>query len=202
LPPRNGCLLALPRDTSAASPSKKGMATIDNGAVRQVLARYIALSEGRKSRTYRDTRGIETIGIGFNLTRRGARAEVTGVGANFDRVFQGADTLTDAQIDQLFAPDVDNAVAGARPVVSKFDEVNLARQIVMVDMVFNLGEAGFQNFRNAITAIGRSDFEAAANEMQDSAWFRQVGNRGPRNVLAMRTGALEAPFQQTLNGIE
>jgi lysozyme len=177
------------------------MASIDHGTVRQVLTGYIALSEGRKSRTYRDTRGIETIGIGFNLTRRGARAEVARVGADFDRVFQGADTLTDAQIDQLFMPDVDNAVAGARRVVASFDELDLARQIVIVDMVFNLGEAGFQNFKNAIAAIGRGDFAAAANEMQDSAWFRQVGNRGPRNVHAMRTGGLEAPFQQTLNGL-
>jgi hypothetical protein len=57
-----------------------------------VLVDYIALSEGRRNRLYLDTRGIQTIGIGFNLTRSGARAAITAVGANFDRIFSGTDT--------------------------------------------------------------------------------------------------------------
>jgi lysozyme len=167
-----------------------------------VLADYIALSEGRRNRMYLDTRGIQTIGIGFNLTRSGARAAITAVGANFDRIFSGADTLSEAQIDQLFAPDMEAAIAGGRRVVSAFAQQKLSRQILIVDMVFNLGEAGFAAFRNAIAAIARADYEAAANEMQNSAWFRQVGDRGPRNVLAMRTGALLPRFQESLNAIE
>lgn len=178
------------------------MVTIDNLGVRQVLTDYIALSEGRENKVYLDTKKIETIGIGFNLTRNGARAAVTGVGADFDRIFKGLDTLTDEQIDKLFLPDVDASIAGARRVVKSFDKLNLARQIVVVDMVFNNGEAGFKAFAKTLDAIEKADFEKAADEMQKAKWFKQVGDRGPRNVLAMRTGALEARFQQKLNAIE
>lgn len=87
-------------------------------------------------------------------------------------------------------------------MVKSFDKLNLARQIIVIDLVFNNGEAGLRKFVATLAAIEKADFEKAADEMQDSDWFTQVGDRGPRNVLARRTGALEACFQQTLNAIE
>jgi len=39
-----------------------------------------------------------------------------------------------------------------------------------------------------IAALARGDYKAAADEMVDSAWYRQVGTRARRLVEMMRTG--------------
>ena len=55
-------------------------------------------------------------------------------------------------------------------------------------MAFNLGVGGLFKFRRMITALERGDFDAAANEMVDSAWYWQVGRRAQRLTKMMRTG--------------
>ena len=64
----------------------------------------------------------------------------------------------------------------------------LDRQAVLIDMVFNLGWAGFAKFARLRMALGRRDWDAASNEMRDSAWFKQVGNRSQRLCVMMRSG--------------
>ena len=65
------------------------------------------------------------------------------------------------------------------------DEV---RQKVCVDMAFNLGIGGFSKFQNMIRALAVKDYQKAAKEMEDSAWYHQVGARGKRLAEMMRTG--------------
>jgi GH24 family phage-related lysozyme (muramidase) len=184
------------------------MLDINDQAIRRILEDLIIHNESggqRHPKVYLDSRGIKTIGHGFNLERRGARAAVTAVGADYDRIVNGTDSLTDAQITQLFEPDVDHAIDGARRVVSSFDQLSIERQIVIVDMVFNMGEGGLANFTDMLAALDQGDFEVAADEMQQSRWFRQVGNRAVRNVASMRSGKLESAdysqFQQALDRV-
>ena len=53
-------------------------------------------SEGKKSCVYKDTKGIPTIGIGFNLQRDDARSKLAGIGLNFNDVLSGKTCLSDA----------------------------------------------------------------------------------------------------------
>src|SRR6185295_12579644 len=154
------------------------MLDVNDNGIRQILDDLIIHNESgsqRHPKVYLDSRGIKTIGHGFNLERQGARAAITAVGADYDRILNGTDSLTDAQIMQLFEPDVDRAIAGARRVVTSFSQLNVERQIVIVDMVFNMGEGGLANFRDMLAALDQSDYELAADEMEQSRWFRQVG---------------------------
>lgn len=57
---------------------------------------------------------------------------------------------------------------------------------MIVDMVFNLGPSKFSKFRKTIGAFERLDFGMAADEMVDSQWYHQVGNRSKRNVSIIR----------------
>ncbi|HVT61432.1 MAG TPA: glycoside hydrolase family protein [Thermoanaerobaculia bacterium] len=144
--------------------------------------------EGRKNTAYVDTAGHPTIGIGFNLDRSDARQKIEALGLNFDDVRAGTTSLSDAQVDALFDGDVQKAVADAQALVSNFDDLSAARQAVVVDMVFNLGSAGFAKFHNTIAAIESGDWAGAAQQMLDSAWAKQVKGRATEDANLMTNG--------------
>lgn len=150
--------------------------------------RRIAEHEGRRAKMYVDSRGHPTVGIGFNLDRQGAAAALADVGANYAAVRAGTQSLTDEQIDALAKRDIEDALSEASGIVSNFGNLSPARQFVIVDMVFNLGKAGFAAFHQTIAAIEAGDFAKAATDMKDSAWYGQVGSRAVSDCELMRSG--------------
>ena len=54
------------------------------------------------------------------------------------------------------------------------------RQRVVANMCFNLGYPRFSKFKKFIAAMQTSDWEKAAEEMMDSKWSTQVGERDTR----------------------
>ena len=160
--------------------------------------------EGRRDRAYDDAtgrpitpgsvvRGHPTVGVGFNLDATGASAAIEALGLDYDQVRSGEQTLADNQIDRLLDIAVNQAIQGARGVIQSFDGLPDDKQIVIVDMVFNLGTAAFSEFVNTIQAIRGQDWATASEQMQESAWFRQVGNRAMAdvNLMAGRITATE-----------
>lgn len=65
------------------------------------------------------------------------------------------------------------------------DEV---RRDVLANLCFNMGMQRLVGFKNMLAAMKAGDYEVAAQELEDSHWFEQVGNRGPRLVDQLRTG--------------
>jgi GH24 family phage-related lysozyme (muramidase) len=153
----------------------------------------LATNEGDRVRVYDDTRGIPTIGIGFNLRSTDARRLLQQVGANYDQVLAGTQDLTVQQVDELFQCDLANAVSGAQRLVSNYDALIAPRRFVVVDMIFNLGPNGFAGFVNTRKYIESANFELAARNMTRSLWYAQVADRGVRDVTMMRTGAWDPP---------
>jgi len=144
--------------------------------------------EDRRHHVYPDSLKIPSIGIGFNLQRSGARQALAAVGADYDQVLAGTQDLTDAQIDTLFNKDLDSAIAGARRQVPNFDQLPFNARLVVVDMMF-MGEGAFAGFKKMIAALKNFDYNTAADEMKDSKWYVQVGNRGIEDVALMRSAA-------------
>jgi len=149
------------------------------------LMAWIAHWEGRRNQTYIDTMGHPTVGVGFNLDANGAQAAIEALGLDYDQVRAGTQTLTDAQIDALLEQTVNRAVDDAHTPIPGFDNVPGDKQIVIVDMIFNLGLAGFSKFAQTIKAINRQDWLTASQQMQQSAWFHQVGRRAQADVDMM-----------------
>jgi len=147
----------------------------------------IARHEGRDNTVYHDTMGIPTIGVGFNLNRSDAREKIEGVGANYDNIRSGRESLTDTQVDSLFQDSLNEAIGTAQRFLPNFSEQPSEVQGVLVNMAFNLGPnrlGGFVNFR---TALENNDYSTAADEMIDSQWYGQVGNRSRELVNTMRS---------------
>ena len=58
----------------------------------------------------------------------------------------------------------------------------------MVDMAFNMGTRGLSNFKITLGHIEAGRFSEAAEEMLNSRWARQVGNRSQVLSDMMKTG--------------
>jgi lysozyme len=131
------------------------------------LRQSLILHEGLELKPYKCAGGALTIGIGRNLDS---------VGISSDEAMMLLDNDLDRCIDEL----------GRRlPSWRLHDEV---RQNVLIEMVFNLGMPRFLTFRRMIQALKRYDYSSAANEMLDSRWSRQVGQRSRTLAQMMRTG--------------
>ncbi len=157
---------------------------------------WIERWEGRRKQAYDDKTGKPmtpgcvplghpTVGVGFNLDASGAQAAIEALGLDYEQVRVGQQLLTDDQIDSLLDQTVNTAIQGAVQLISSFDTLPDEKQIVIVDMVFNLGVNKFAQFVHAIQAMRTQDWATAAQQMQQSAWFRQVGARASADVNLM-----------------
>jgi len=75
-------------------------------------------------------------------------------------------------INKLFEYDVGWAVRGLLGVFSNFATFSGARQIALIDMVFQLGLPSFKGFKNTIQFIRTGEWALAADEALDSRWAR------------------------------
>jgi GH24 family phage-related lysozyme (muramidase) len=137
----------------------------------QTTKDLIERHECRTNTMQSDAQGNLTIGVGFRMDRSDARERVEAVGANYDRVRSGAESLTDSQVERLFDADVRDAQATARKEVPRFDALPQSGQDVVTDMVFHLGASGFLQFKTMVEAIEQADWHTA-EEMLDatSSW--------------------------------
>src|SRR5262249_37616039 len=109
----------------------------------------------------------------------------------FDKVYIGTQPLTNAQVGALLDITIQQTLTSVRAAIPGFDQItNVGRQVVLADMMFNLGPSRFGQFQNMIAAVNANDWAAAADEMQDSAWYGQVGGRAVRDVTGMRNGTV------------
>lgn len=145
------------------------------------LEALLRLDEGVRDTVYLDTEGHPTIGIGFNLDRPGAKKALQKVGADYAKVRAGTESLTDEQIQTLFEADLAKAIQLGRAIVhgKAFDELPESVKEVVVDMTFNLN-GKLRNFKKMLSALRRGDLQTAAAELEDSKFYTQVGDRGPR----------------------
>ena len=141
---------------------------MDNDALDRLRAQ-LRLHEGYRTKPYKCSSGKLTIGVGRNLDDVGLHDYEIGVMLEND--IMEAEDSCQHQFGQEF-----------------FASLSEVRQRVLIDMMFNLGNARFAGFKNMITAVEAGNWTRAADEMVDSKWYRQVGTRGERLVKMMRTG--------------
>jgi lysozyme len=71
-------------------------------------------------------------------------------------------------------------------LVPDFQQLPINAQRVLLDMSYNLGKPRLAGFKNMLSAVQQRDFQKAADEMVDSLWYDQVGDRGKNLVKMMR----------------
>lgn len=139
--------------------------------VRQVLKKKLVGDEGWKRKIYKDSLGVWTIGCGRNVVDRG---------------------LSDLEIEMLLNNDIDQAEKDAVTVFGdSFYAWVDARQVAVLNMVFNLGINRFKGFIKMIAAIKEEDWERASQYALESLWAKQVKGRAIRIAKMMKDGVCD-----------
>lgn len=123
--------------------------------------------EGVRRTSYKDSLNIDTIGIGRNLQSVG---------------------LSQDEIDFLYENDVRRVMSDLDRALPWWGKLSEPRQRVLVNMCFNMGIKRLLGFHHMLDAAQAGNFETAAEEMRNSAWFDQVGPRAVRLKETFRTG--------------
>jgi len=155
---------------------------------RNDLLDKLIVSEGLKLQVYKDTLGIDTIGIGRNLEDRGITKEeldwmdIPNIGIVYEMGITEADAVYLATNDVQI---VEEELLRAHSCVEQLDSV---RQLILVDMAFNMGVPRLCKFKMMWAAIHDEDYPTAAKEMLDSRWASQVKGRATKLANAMHNG--------------
>ena len=130
----------------------------------------IMRDEGRSLQMYLDTESKWTVGYGRNLSQRG---------------------ISEDEAEYLLDNDITIAIKDAQQEWAEFwDDLSRIRREVLVNMTFNMGRGRFRRDKwpGLEGALLSRDYEKAGDEMMDSLWARQVGDRAHRLAVNMRGG--------------
>jgi len=159
----------------------------DPNALKAVVRRQLMVHEGARRQVYLDTTGHKTVGVGFNMDKPDAmvifeKLEIPG----FQSVYSGQRLLNLKEIHALLDYEVESAIDAARASGVGWENLSLPRKAVIVDLIFNLGAAGFEKFVNTRTLIERGNFAEAGRALMHSKWAGQVKSRAKHLVTMLQ----------------
>jgi lysozyme len=137
--------------------------------------------EGLSLKPYVCTAGFLTIGVGHNI-------EANPLPEFMKAYLDENGEITHSMASILLASDLEQCFDEAE-LFPFFEELNEARQAVVISMIFNLGLPRFMLFKKLISALSVKNYEAATKEMLNSRWAKQVGMRAKELAHMMKTGA-------------
>lgn len=135
-----------------------------------IIERLLRKHEGLRLSLYHCPAGKLTIGFGRNIEQNG---------------------ISEDEALYLLRNDIDNAEIELTQNLDWFADLDEIRQVVLVDMHFNLGWPRLSRFKNMLAACEQGDYSTAADEMLDSLWAGQVGQRARTLARMMETGVYE-----------
>lgn len=117
--------------------------------------------EGRKYRIYIDTADPPNVtgGVGRNLSANG---------------------FSESEIALMLSNDINTATAALDKLWPWWRTLPPGAQRVMANLCFNMGAGRLGGFTHFLAAMRQQDWHEAVMELKNSAWFAQVGLRGPR----------------------
>jgi lysozyme len=139
------------------------------------LREEIAIDEGIKYEIYLDHLGLPTFGIG-HLVRDDDPEFGQPVGT----------AVSEDRVNECFDTDVEIVIDDCRRLYEDFDDLPDEAQLIIANMMFNMGRPRLSKFKGMKRGVDAQDWNAAADEMVDSRWYRQVTNRADRLVERMR----------------
>ena len=139
------------------------------------LINDLEVDEGCKFEIYNDHLGYPTFGIGHLITEDDPEyGQPLGTPIDEDRV------------REAFEKDVDRVCMDCLKLYPDFTSLPDDAQLIIANMMFNMGLPRLSQFKKMKAAVEASDWDEAANQMEDSRWFRQVPNRAQRLIERMR----------------
>jgi len=177
------------------------------------IKRRLNINEGCRLTPYQDTMGIWTVGIGYNLQKGGRKsvcADLARAGCiSPESVIDSHAPITQAIADKLLTQILPTYIGNARNSLlpGVFEALSPARQCVLVDLEYNLGQSGWLGFNHTRALIDKAQhtkdmgnlaeahklFGLVAAALACSDWAKQVGNRALRAEAMMKQGVFCSP---------
>jgi GH24 family phage-related lysozyme (muramidase) len=139
------------------------------------LRKQLEIDEGVKYEIYKDHLGYPTFGIGHLILDSDAE--------------HGQDTgtaVSEERVAEAFEADLISVLSDCESLYGDFGDLPEDAQEIIANMIFNMGRPRLSKFKGMKRGVDARDWNAAADEMVDSAWYRQVPNRAKRLVERMR----------------
>ena len=145
------------------------------------VKKMIIRHEGWKNKAYKDSVGKWTIGVGHLIGDGSSPGEYEGR------------TLSNNEIWNLFEQDFAKHVNLAKKTPG-YDKANIQGKGAMVDLAYNMGQ-WWDKWPNTAKKLIAADFKGAAEDLQNSKWYAQVGQRGAEIVsMIASAGAAISPI--------
>lgn len=139
------------------------------------LREQLEVDEGCVYEIYNDHLGYPTFGIG-HLVKESDPEQGQSLGT----------AVSSERVAEAFESDIQSVLRDCNILYSDFDDLPEEAQQVIANMMFNLGRPRLSKFAGMNRGVDARDWNAAADEMVDSAWYRQVTNRADRLVQRVR----------------
>lgn len=132
-----------------------------------LLTENLMRHEGLRLNPYKDTVGKVTIGYGRNLDDKG---------------------ISKTEAAFLLSNDIRETIDEAKFLFPFLENLTENRQYVICNMLFNLGRSRLMGFRKMIEALEKGNYLEASQQMLDSRWATQVGDRARELAALMEVG--------------
>ena len=157
-----------------------------------ILNQQLRVDEGCILHVYKDSLGLDTIGIGRCLETKGlTNAECDYLNLGVYSKQEVIDALKERGIsqeeaDQLLSNDIDFFTEELFNALSWLKDEPEMVKIILINMAFNLGVNGLLQFHTTLGLIEAGNYTEAAKQMLNSKWAVQTGDRAIRlsNLLA------------------
>ena len=140
-----------------------------------LLREQLEIDEGRVDALYNDHLGYATFGVGHLVLESDPEyGQEIGTPVSADRVIE------------TFEQDCENVLRDCNILYEDFEDLPEEAQQVIANMMFNMGRPRLSKFKGMKRGVDSRDWNAAADEMVDSGWYKQVTNRADRLVARVR----------------
>jgi GH24 family phage-related lysozyme (muramidase) len=134
--------------------------------------------EGFKTRPYKDSKGLWTVGVGHLI------GDGKTLPKEWDREF------SKEEIQTLYEEDFREHKKAAEKIPG-FNKLNEKGQTALIDLTFNMGPSWYKKWPMLMKQLEAGDIEGAAKNLEGSDWYKQVKTRGPEVVALLRQGKKE-----------
>lgn len=139
------------------------------------LREQLEIDEGVKYEVYLDHLGYPTFGIGHLV-----------IESDPEHGCEVGTPVSSDRVAEAFEQDVQTVLSDCTKLYPGFDDLPEEAQQIIANMMFNLGYPRLSKFKGMKAGVDAQDWNEAADQMVDSAWYRQVTNRAQRLVDRMR----------------
>ena len=139
------------------------------------LREQLEIDEGVVHEIYLDHLGYPTFGIGHLVTE-----------SDPEHGLEVGTAISSERCSQAFESDIQGVLRDCNILYPDFDDLPEEAQQIIANMMFNLGYPRLSKFVGMKRGVDAKNWNAAADEMVDSRWYRQVGARAERLVNRMR----------------